>query len=382
LLISQIDYLSLEIMNLHIITLNIPYPPDYGGMIDTYYRIRALYDIGMQVHLHCFEYGRPHSKELESVCTRVDYYPRKTGFLSQLSRIPSIVLSRDSDRLLSELNKDEYPVLFDGLHTTLFLDHPSLAGRKRVVRLHNIEHKYYHSLADDEINLFKRMYYLIESAKLKRYEKVLEQADYILPISVGDQEYFGKQYRNSVLLAPFHPFSTLKSLSGTGEFILYHGDLSLNENSAMADLLISNVFSRISFKCVIAGKDPPQFLRNHASRYRNIVVVDNPDNKQIDKLIEEAQIHLLPALASNGFKIKLIIALYGGRHIIVNHAACENTSIKNLCHISESWEEMISKIHLLMHEPFTEKMISQRRDMLGEQFDVRKNAKKLVDVLF
>jgi hypothetical protein len=43
---------------------------------------------------------------------------------------------------------------------------------------------------------------------------------------------------------------------------------------------------------------------------------------------------------------------------------------------------MISKIHLLMHEPFTEKMISQRRDMLGEQFDVRKNAKKLVDVLF
>lgn len=369
-------------MDLHIITLNIPYPPDYGGMIDTYYRIRALNDIGVGVHLHCFAYGRPHSKELESLCATTDYYPRKQEFSEQLSSIPYIVRSRKSDKLLNDLNRDNYPILFDGLHTTLYLDHPSLAGRKKIVRLHNIEHKYYRSLADDEPNLFKRIYYQLESAKLKRYEKVLEKADYVLPISAGDQDYFKMKHENSVLLAPFHPYSGLTSIKGTGEFIIYHGDLSVNENSAIADLLISNVFSRISYKCIIAGKNPPGFLTSHASKYNNIEVVCNPGDTEMTKLVANAHIHILPALASNGFKLKLLIALYGGRHIIANTAVCKNTSVKNLCHISDSWEEMILKINQLMNEPFTEELISERQNSLAEQFDVRKNAKKLIELLF
>jgi hypothetical protein len=369
-------------MDLHIITLNIPYPPDYGGMIDTFYRIRALNDLGVRVHLHCFEYGRPHSKELESLCVTTEYYPRTTGFSGQLSPVPYIVYSRNSGRLLSNLNKDDFPVLFDGLHTTLYLNHPSLSGRKKIVRLHNIEHRYYQSLAEDEPNLFKRIYYKLESVKLKRYEKVLEHADLILPISDSDQGYFGEHFNNSVLLAPFHPFHGLKSLTGTGEFILCHGDMSVNENSAMADMLISDVFSKISFKCVIAGKNPPEFLRTHALKYRNISLVINPDNLQMDKLIGGAQIHILPALASHGFKLKLLIALYAGRHVIVNRSACENSSVRSLCHIADSSEEMISKIHLLMDEPFTERIISSRRDILAEQFDNRKNAKKLIELLF
>jgi hypothetical protein len=112
------------------------------------------------------------------------------------------------------------------------------------------------------------------------------------------------------------------------------------------------------------------------------MVVPNPDNLQMNKLIEEAQIHILPALASNGFKLKLLIALYDGRHVIVNRSACENSSVSSLCHIADSSEEMISKIHLLMDEPFTEEIVSARRDILAEQFDNRKNAKKLIELLF
>ena len=89
--------------NLNIITLNIPYPPDYGGMIDTYYRIQSLNDLGIRIHLHCFEYGRPHSEELESICETVRYYPRKTGFLSHISFKPYVVSSRKSDELLNNL---------------------------------------------------------------------------------------------------------------------------------------------------------------------------------------------------------------------------------------------------------------------------------------
>lgn len=369
-------------MNLHIITLNVPYPPDYGGMIDTYYRIRSLYNLGVRIHLHCFEYGRQHSKELESLCETTSYYPRKSGLLRQFSAIPYIVSSRESKILLDSLIKNDYPILFDGLHSTFYLNHPAFPNRKKLVRLHNIEHKYYQTLADYEPQLLKKVYFLLESAKLKRYEKLLIKADYILPISERDQEYFSSKYHNSFFLAPFHPFYESRSLPGIGEYVMYHGDLSVNENSAISDSLISNVFSKIPYKCVIAGKDPPEFIKLHASHYANITVVSNPDNDQMIKLIVNAQIHLLPALATNGFKLKLLMALYAGRHCLVNSVVEETSSIKNLCHVANSNAEIVDKVHLLMKERFTDEMILERQRVLSENFDIRNNAKKLIELVY
>ena len=369
-------------MNLNIVTLNIPYPPDYGGMIDTFYRIRALHNSGVRIHLHCFEYGRKHSKELELLCETTSYYSRETGIRSQISKIPYIIFSRQSKRLLQNLIKNDYPILFDGLHSTCYINHQELSNRKKLVRLHNIEHKYYQTLAKNETNLLKKVYFQVESVRLKDYERVLWKADYILPISESDQKYFSCEFHNSVYLAPFHPFYELKNLTGIGEYIIYHGDLSVTENSAVADSLISNVFSKIPYQCVIAGKDPPEFIKKHAFRFPNIKVISDPGNELMERLIVNAQINLLPALSINGFKLKLLIALYAGRHCVVNPMACENSSIKTLCYFADSNEEMIKKIQFLMKEPFTEELILERQRILSLQFDVRNNAERMVKLIF
>jgi hypothetical protein len=369
-------------LNLHIITLNIPYPPDYGGMIDTFYRIRTLSDLGIRIHLHCFDYGRKHPEELASLCETTNYYQRETNILRQFSTVPYIVSSRKSKRLLNNLIRDDYPILFDALHTTYYINHPSLSGRKKFIRLHNIEHNYYHTLSDNEQNPLKKIYFQFESVKLKRYEKVLGKADYIFPISESDQEYFNRKYHNSVYLPPFHPFFEIRILPGIGEYIIYHGDLSVNENIAVIDSLITNVFSKIPYQCIIAGKDPPEFIISHASRFSNITVIPNPDDDQMTRLVINAQVNLLPALAGNGFKVKLLMALYPGRHCLINSVVGENSFIKSLCHVANTFEEMVNKIHLLMKEPFTEKMILERYKVLSENFDVRNNASKLINLLF
>ena len=369
-------------LNLNIITLNIPFPPDYGGMIDTFYRILSLHNLGVRIHLHCFEYGRQHSTELESFCETTSYYPRKTGLFRQFSTIPYIVSGRKSIKLLESLIKNDYPILFDGLHSTFYINHPAFSNRIKLVRLHNIEHKYYHNLAENEPNLLRKIYFLLESAKLKKWEKVLGKADHILPVSEKDQEYFENEYQNCVFLAAFHPFSESISLPGKGEYIIYHGDLSVNENSAIADSLISNVFSKIPYRCIIAGKDPPEFIRSHAARYTNIDLISDPDNDQITNLIVNAHINLLPALTNNGFKLKLLMALYAGRHCLVNSAVAGNTTIKKLCHIADSNADIVNKVHLLMKEPFTGEMILNRQKVLSENFDNMKNAKKLIGLIF
>jgi len=65
--------------HLHIVCLDVPYPPDYGGVFDLYYKIKSLSEAGIKIHLHCFEYGLGKQKELDVYCVEVQYYPRNPG---------------------------------------------------------------------------------------------------------------------------------------------------------------------------------------------------------------------------------------------------------------------------------------------------------------
>src|SRR5512133_461777 len=102
--------------HLHIISFDIPFPPNYGGVIDVYYKLKTLHSLGVKIHLHCFEYpGRSRSEDLNALCEEVFYYPRITGLRSAFSFAPYIVSSRKSEELMKNLLKDEHPILFEGL---------------------------------------------------------------------------------------------------------------------------------------------------------------------------------------------------------------------------------------------------------------------------
>ncbi len=74
--------------SLHIISFNVPYPPDYGGVMDVFYKIKALHDHGVVIKLHCFEYGRKEADVLKYVCNEVHYYKREHSFIDFSSKTP------------------------------------------------------------------------------------------------------------------------------------------------------------------------------------------------------------------------------------------------------------------------------------------------------
>ena len=83
--------------HLHIVSFDIPFPADYGGVIDVFYKIKALHELGVVITLHCFEYGeRQPQKELENYCKNVFYYKRTRSILDLLSSQPFIVKSREN----------------------------------------------------------------------------------------------------------------------------------------------------------------------------------------------------------------------------------------------------------------------------------------------
>ena len=366
--------------HLHIIAFDVPYPANYGGVIDVFYRLKALSEAGVKVHLHCFEYGRG-EQEILNRCHEVKYYKRDTSFGKQLSFTPFIVNSRKSEALVLDLLKDDYPILCEGLHTTAVLLDKRLRNRKVFVRAHNVEHDYYNGLAEVERCGWKRLFYHVEAWKLRRYEPVLKNAAGIFAISQKDADYFKQFYNNVTLVPGFSATDSVCSETGRGEYVLYHGNLSVRENEDAAKWLIENVFAELDLHCIVSGLNPSDKLKKLVDTYTNVTLMANPDDAEMIDLLRQAQVNILVTNQPTGLKLKLLNALYNGRFCLVNSDMVKGTSLDTLCVVADEPKQMIAEIKRLMEEDFTEDDIEKRDAQMRQLYDNEANALKIVEAI-
>lgn len=367
--------------HLHIVSFDIPWPADYGGVIDVYYKVKALHELGVRVHLHCFEYGRAHAPQLEAVCESVHYYKRDTGKHQLFNSLPYVVVSRRSEELVVELCKDDHPILFEGLHSCFYLGDPRLVGRKRIVRTHNVEHDYYEALASAERGAFKRTYFLQEARKLRKFEPVLSEADHILAISPHDQRYFAAHFRNVHHLPAFHPSSKVDPPEGLGDFCLYHGALSVPENDKAALFLVNEVFRGLPVPLVIAGRGASSELRSAVARANNVKLRENIPTEEITALVRAAQVNVLPTFQATGIKLKLLLCLFSGRHVVCNTPMVQDTGLESLCRVHDDPETMRLSIQACMAVPAGGAELEARTRVLEERFCNLGNARKILGLL-
>lgn len=365
---------------LHIVSFNIPYPADYGGVIDIYFKIKALSQAGVRIILHCFEYGRLHSKELEDLCFKVYYYHRKHGIKYFFHSDPYIVVTRIANSMPKNLLGDSFPVLFEGLHTTGILLQCMEARKVTLVRTHNIEHDYYRGLARSTRNPIHKLFFHSEAGKLKRYEKILHHASHILSIARHELEYFRENFGEAKFIPAFHRFDELSTLPGSGTYILFHGNLGVVENSEIFLTLARKRLVHLPYQVIVAGKNPSDRFRKKMTRFSNIRLIADPSDAVLDNLIADAQINLLFTRQSTGIKLKLLHALFAGRHCLVNPEMIEGSGLESLCTVSKSGRELELQIHDLMLQPFDESQIRKRRKALQE-FSNRASAEKILRML-
>ena len=369
--------------HLHIVSIHIPYPPDYGGAIDEFYRLRALKDQGIEVTMHCFLYGtRKKAPELEQYCREVHYYKRAMTLKNAIGSRPFIVRSRKDPGLLQNLMTDASPILFEGIHTCAFIGDPSLAGRLKLVRMHNIEWGYYHYLAEHEPNALKRMYFRSESVKLRRYEEhVFQHAQVILPISHSDTAYFTKHHNHVHHLPPFHGFDTVVITPGVGEHVLVHGDFRILDN-ARAAIEVANAASAENIPCVIAGKSPSLAMREVLSKLSNIRLMADVSSETMLKLKQEAQMHVVHSDNPSGFKLKLLNALFSGRHVLVQRNIVEGEHLEKATYAFSDRTELRELMRRLKKDPVTLEDIKCRESLLLPRFSNSVNAQNLINLIF
>jgi hypothetical protein len=271
------------------------------------------------------------------------------------------------------------------LHTCYLLNDTRFANRKKIYRHSNIEHHYYKELAKSETSFFKKLFLKIEAFKLKRFEKILNNADLIFAVNTKDADYFSLKYPKpkTIYLPSFHQNNSITSVEGIGNYCLYNGNLSVSENYEAILWLIENVFTKIKHKVIIAGLNPPDFLINTILKHENVELISNPSQQKMDELIINAQIHVLYTKQPTGLKLKLLNVLYAGRFVICNSNMVSGTNLTanhSLC-ICNLPQQFIDEINTNFILNFTSGFVKERTEQLST-FNNLKNTEVLLNQIF
>ncbi|MFY7651965.1 MAG: glycosyltransferase [Chitinophagaceae bacterium] len=370
--------------HLHIIDFTVPYPVDYGGVFDLFYKLPALQSQGVKIHLHCFDYGRGMQPELYKYCETVKYYEREKPIRSlfEINKLPYIVASRKNEQLFENLLKDDYPIFMEGIHCSYLVNDTRFKNRRKFVRIHNVEYQYYKDLYKNTTSFSKKWYYWNESRMLQQYEKqIVDKATAFWGVTHKDVDTFRNEFGCKTIdfLSLYLPPNwQVKSLEGIGHFCLYQGDLSVPVNEKAAIWLLEKVFSKCDIPFVVAGKNPSDYLQKLAHKNMNTCIVANPSDKEMQDLIAKAHINILPSYHATGIKLKLLNALYNGRHCLVNDSTVLGTGLEPACHIANTADAFLSVITQLQHLPFAEEEIALRKKLLSNMFNNEANAKQQV----
>lgn len=370
--------------HLNIISFDVPYPANYGGVIDVFYKLKTLSQLGFKIYLHCFEYGRGEQKILNNYAHKVYYYKRSKKIKYLLSAKPFIVRSRYSDELLRNLLSNNAPILFEGLHTCALLAHPKLQERFKIVRTHNIEHDYYKALSINNKNILKKIFFRIEAFKLKLFEKALLYSNLILPISISDYNYFEKYNANIQLVTPFNGNNNFKNKVGAGDYMLFHGNLSVKENSEIVEFLLKNILTTINKPVKIAGLNPPKSLKKAINSFENCQLIENPEQTKMDDLIQNAHIIFLFTNQATGVKLKLIDSLYLGRFCLCNENMIHGTGLtlnSVTLYSKNSYKQLPKVINKLFEQNFTIENIANRKKEVTLKFNDLKNGELIINKL-
>lgn len=367
---------------IHIVFNDIPYPVNYGGAVDCFHTLRCLSQKGYAIIFHCFQYGqRQPAPELEKFCFKTYYYKREMSIGTFLSITPQNVVSRNSEELKQNLLKDSYPIICEVLHTCFLLEDTRFKDRKIIYREVNIEHDYYRHLSHSEKRWMKKIHLILEAFKLKKYEKIISKATSIASVSLEDMSYLQSKYSPEVKYIPcFHSYDDVKILPGSSDYILYHGNLGVSENYEAAMWLITHVFSKMNYRVIIAGLNPPEFLRKKIENYHHIELRENCSNQEMTELIENAQIHTLYTSQPTGLKLKLLNVLYRGRFVIANPAMLAGTKLHDACIVVDTPEEFIKAVKSKMSILFSDENIQSRIELVKE-YDNEKKTNDLISLL-
>ncbi len=316
-----------------VLTIDQPYPPNYGHKVDQYHRWRGFAANGWTLRLICWRSPQdpPAAPDAEAklaeVFDRVDELPIGYDFSSMLRRLclllcyPSHVASRvphaaTRRRLIAEAREfAPDAIILDGIYGgVLGSDLARACGVPVIVRGHNIEHVYFAGQVRATANIARKFKWSLALLGLKRYESaVLRQADWTFDISADDVRFWQDRGITRISWSPtVYPGDVCTNIIDPGQRqfdVAYIGNLRLPNNLAGLTWFVREVLpllraARPETTYCFAGANPsPEAIRLFAEAPEITLV---PDAPSADEILKNGRVLVNPILSGSGVNVKSI----------------------------------------------------------------------------
>lgn len=338
-------------MNILFITAELPFPSNSGARIYTWERIKQLAKYNEINLISLRENNEKVEKaEILKYCRKFKVFERKKDYIYILRNIvkPYSMISRYNNNIYNYIKEEEHKydlIILDSLHMILNIPHD--VKTKVLLTQHNIEWRAFKSISDNSKNLIKKNIFLIESLKLKIYEKKVYRGKKISGytfISEEDKNELEKTFRlpNTILINSGMNLNLLELnkkkyiLSKNKEYfnIVFSGKMNYEPNVQAVEWFISEIWEDIknkipNVKFYIVGRDPVESIVNINDP--NIIITGEVES--VLPYLENATLVVIPLLSGGGVKIKLIEALSTANVVVTTKKGSEGTKFKDKIHL-------------------------------------------------
>jgi len=368
---------------LHLISFNYPYPPSYGGIIDVYYKIKALSEQGIKIHLHCFTDRIPEvtDREIREITENVFFYQKKKNPLLYFSGTPFAAAIRNSEQLLKNLENIPAPILFEGLQTTAVIQHLKSSQQPLYLRYHNNETEYYKGLSSSEKNTFKKIIYRIESLKYTGYQKkLLKRFKSVFCLSEKEYNEVHTYSGNAKLIHIFHGNQLVKQLDKKGKYFLFHGDLTTADNKKALDETIEIFKNLPQYQLIVASDRASDEIKRKIDAVGNISLSPIQTTENLHHLLQGAHANILLSYQNSGTKVKLFNTLYNSRFVIINENITDDPALISLCLYGSDKNQIRQQIIAAAEKDYD--AAENRKKILEERHSDQAKAEEIVSVIF
>jgi len=276
----------------------------------------------------------------------------------------------------NKVDKKKYKIIiFESIFTTIYLNKlKTPPSTKKILRAHNIEHKIWRDLANQQ--KVKKIPFLLLANQLRILEEnTPRKLDYILTLSEKDEKYFKSRFPKKTYNIPVTFKTQSNKITKIQNSIFHLGAMDWKPNIEGLDWFLKKVKPLIeiknNIKIYIAGKNMPTHYMRHKSE--NIIINSSIENAH--DYIKNKEILFVPLLSGSGIRIKILEAMSIGTPVISTTQGANGipyTHNKNII-IADNPDDFADAIHKLIENKSWARKIGENGKILINTYFSKKS---------
>lgn len=367
------------------------YPPNHGGLVDAWNRVKILKNMGYDIDFICTVKEYPKEEYIKIVKKYVNNLYivfRKNKIKYLFSKKPLQMKSRNALKYINLIKEYDY-VFLDGSYVYSILENKTLKYKHSILHMNNNEYIYFNELAQSEKTVWKKIYYKLDAYKFFIMDKyIIEKVKNVMFVSIDEKNFYEKKYLGiKSYFLPVAVEMNLKKQKLNNKNVLFIGALFAPNNKEAVHFYIKNIHPLLmdmkDYKFIIAGNSKGldiEWIKKIANKYNNIEIIDSP--KTLDNIYANASVFVNPMLHGAGVKLKTINAIVNGLPIVSTTIGNQGTGLEHKKHIyvTDNAKKYAEYIKILLNDKIIrETMVRNSQEFISLYYNQEKILSKYLD---